>query len=182
MFNEGIDVTIPPGPPSSNVPAPFSGNVQIFNSSLLPLPLQDLYQSRSGYADTSLILIPTETSYTGVVFILANLAPSSSFRAGRETFVTSGDILGSAEQGFLHIEAIKVIDGRGYRLDPSLYLQPRVEPNLEVELECNDVVSYREGLVVGRQQMVEEEEGLAVVARESLGQPLVIGEWVCTCA
>ncbi len=44
------------------------------------------------------------------------------------------------------------------------------------------MVSYREGLVVGRQQMVEEEEGLAVVARESLGQPLVIGEWVCTCA
>lgn len=167
MYNEGIDLEV-----TGNVPSPLSGYAQIVNSSLLPVSVQDSY-SGSSYSGMGVILRPSEPSYAGIYIILSNLVPVLDLARERQ-FVTAGDSLGSVpENSFLHVEIIKEINGVGYRLDPTPYLQPRLEPNVSLALECNDVVIRTGGVVVERRNLVDPAE---LVSRELLGEPLVVGE------
>ena len=168
VFNAGIDVQVDS---TNNIPSPLSSYVKLFNSSLLPASIQHQYFIPN-YSN-SLILIPAESSYTGVYIILSNLVPVSNI--GTELrFFTAGDLVGNGNSDSLHIEIIKVIDGVGYRLDPTSFLQPRLEPNVGVELECNDVVTYLGGVVVDRQNLVQSSNP---ITHELLGNPLVIGKY-----
>ena len=78
-----------------------------------------------------------------------------------------------SSSGFLHVEFIKVMNSIGYRLDPTSFLQPRLEPNVTVELECNDIVTSVGGVVIDRRNLIQSSNP---ITRELLGNPLVIGE------
>lgn len=169
-FNAGIDLQVT----SSTVTSPFSGYIGRFNSSFLPDSVQSDYfnttaSSNSNYSSSNaVILVPAETSHTGVYIILSNLVPISGI--GHELqFFTSNDTLGHATGGHLHIEVIKEIDGLGYRLDPTPYLQPILEPTVGVELECNDLVMCVGGVVVSRDVLIESP------VADVLGSPLITG-------
>lgn len=168
VFNEGVDLRAT----SSNIISPLSGNAFTFDPSLLPVSVRDLYSS-SNYSGMGVILQPAEPSHLGVNIILPNLVPESGI--GHEgMFVTAGEVIGrfpTNSPRILHVEVIKEIDGTGYRLDPTSYLQPRLEPNVSVELECNDVVMYMGGVVIERRSLTT-----SPITRELVGNPLVIGE------
>lgn len=166
VYNEGIDVIAM----STDLPLPLSGHVQLLSSSNLPVSNQDAYAS-SNYSN-SIVLIPAEPSYEGVYVIISNLVPASDI--GQELqFFTAGDTVGMVTAGFVHVEVIKVIDGVGHRLDPTSYLQPRLEPSVAVELECNDLAVEMGGVVVERVNIIEPSNS---VNRELLGEPLVVGK------
>lgn len=123
-----------------------------------------------------IILTPTEPSHTGVHIILSNLVPESGI-SDRKRFITAGDVIGTIQDNsarFIHVEVIRTIDGMGYRLDPTSYLQPRLDPNVTMELECNDVVTYVGGVVVERRNLIDSNP--VVISRELLGEPLVVGK------
>ena len=172
-FNDGVDLQVT----SASVVSPLSGYVHTFNSSLLPVSVQDLY-SNSNYTGTGIILLPAESSHVGTYIILSNLVPESGIGLeGR--FVTSGDVIGRFQSNsaqVLHVEIIEEIDSVAYRLDPTSYLQPRLEPNVSVELECNDVVTYVGGVVVERRNLVTNP-----VTRQLVGDPLVVGKYLTEC-
>ena len=166
VYNEGIDVIAT----STDLPLPLSGYMQLLNSSNLPVTNQDAYAS-SNYSN-SIVLIPDEPSYEGVYVIISNLIPAPGI--GQELqFFTAGDTVAMVTAGFIHIEIIKANDGVGYRLDPTSYLQPRLEPNVEVELECNDLAVEMGGVVVERVNIIEPSN---FVSQELLGEPLVVGK------
>jgi hypothetical protein len=169
VFNAGIDVEAT----GSSIPLPLSGNVSLFNASTLPEAVQSYY---GNYSSTNgLILVPTESSHVGVYVIMSNLVPVSDIQI-ESRFFMAGSVVGtqSADSaGLVHVEVIKEIDDVGYRLDPTSYLQPRLEPNISVELECNDVVISTGDVVVERLNFVNPSQ---VVTRELLGDPLVVGK------
>lgn len=178
MFNAGVDIEVS----TRNIVLPLSGYVRLFDASVLPAMVQNSYAGSNSYASTNaIILVPAESSHVGVYFIISNLVPVSDI-VGESRFFTAGDVIGMTaadSAGFVHVEVIKKIDGIGYRLDPTSYLQPRLEPNVSVALECNDVVIRAGGVVVERLNFVDPSE---LIRRELLGEPLVIGEGISTLA
>lgn len=171
MFNAGIDVQVS----TLNIPLPLSGNVRLFNTSILSF--SDQYTGSENYSTNSIILTPAESSHIGVYIILSNLVPVPDI-GDENQFFTAGDTIATPRAdsaGFIHVEVIKEIDGIGYRLDPTSYLQPRLEPNVSLALECNDVVIRRGGVVVERLNFVDP---LEPITRELLGDPLVLGKGV----
>ena len=170
-FNAGIDVR---NESSNSVPAPVSGYVQRLDPSLLPDSIQSLYTS-SNYSSTGLLLRPAESSFSGIFILLSNVAPILGI-GSEPRFFTSGDVIATTtdqSNSFVHAEVIKVIEGGVYRLDPTSYLQPRLDPNVSVELECNDVVTYVGGVVVERRSLVATSE---LIVQEPVGNPLVVGK------
>ena len=169
-FNAGIDVQVS----TPNIPLPLSGYVRLFNASILPSSGQYSYAGSENYSTNSVILTPAESSHVGVYLILSNLVPVSDIGM-EDQFFAAGDTIAAPRAdsaSFVHVEVIKEVDGVGYRLDPTSYLQPRLEPNVSLALECNDVVIRTGGVVVERLNFVDP---LELVTRELLGDPLVIG-------
>jgi len=59
------------------------------------------------------------------------------------------------EVGNIHIELIKTLaDGRSFRLDPSSLLQPDHEAVVNLDMQCNEVVTSVGGVVVDRNPLV----------------------------
>lgn len=169
MFNAGVDLAVS----TSSVPFPLSGYARLFNASLLP-STTDSYTSSGNYsASNTIVFTPAETSYVGVYVLISNLVPASDISGAQYRFFTAGDTIGTPQGDYVHVEVIKGIGGVGYRLDPTSYLQPRLEPNVSVALECNDVVIRTRGVVVERVDLVDPSE---LIRRELLGEPLVVGK------
>ena len=205
VFNEGIDLVAEPPLSSVTMPLsgyaqPFNssatattGRSDLYGLLFPATPSGSSGSSVSGGGDSgnysrsnTIVVTPLESSHTGVYIVLSNLQLSSSLvRDDNEgeglRFFSAGDVIGTATTAdsaanndrVVHVEVIKVIDGVAHRLDPTSYLQPRLDPRVDdITLQCNDVVLRSGGVVVQRSNLV----GVPVVARELLGEPLVVGE------
>ena len=159
-----------PSPPSFQVMAPLTGYFQLLDPSTLPTPLS--------YDPTnSLILTPTESSFNGIYFIIANLRPEPSVVSSEPRLLLSGDVIGYpddsvlvAEESFIHVEAYRVVDGNEYAIDPTQFLQPNLDPQVGIQFECNDLVTYVGGMVVDRWAIAPTELETVLI-----GDPLVNG-------
>lgn len=155
--------------------SPLSANVQLFDISAIPAEAQPLYVNYS--ASSSLIILPEESSFNGVYFILSNVIPSPSLTVGQQ-FYQSGSVIASASnsqlpngKSYVHIEAYKMLNGQFFTLDPTQFLQPDLNVSVSVQLECNDIVTYVEGMVVERRNVLSSTE----VTQMQVGEPLVEG-------
>lgn len=156
--------------------SPVSANVQLFDISVLPTEARSLYANYS--ASSSVIILPEESSFSGVYFIISNIVPTP-FLTVDPQFYQSGDVLASSSESllqdgksFVHVEAYKVLNGQFFALDPTQFLQPELDVDVGVQLECNDVVTYVEGLVVERRNLLSSTD----VTRMEVGDPLVEGK------
>jgi hypothetical protein len=137
---------------------------------------QSLYANYS--ASSSVIILPEESSFNGIYFILSNIIPAPSLTV-QPQFYQSGNPIASAStsqpvqsgKNFVHIEAYKMLNGQFFPLDPTQFLQPDLNVSVSVQLECNDVVTYVEGMVVERRNVLSS----ADVSRMQIGDPLVEG-------
>ena len=167
----------------TQVTMPVSGYVQLFNTSALPASLQQVY---ANYSDSlSVILIPAESSFTGIFFIISNVVPISAITS-KPLYLKSGTVFAMTNDNttfngeyFIHVEALKSVNGVQYLLDPTQFLQLRLDPQVTVEFECNDVVTYVGGVVVDRRNVVPSTTD---VITELIGDPLVEGVCLCVCA
>lgn len=156
--------------------SPLSANIQLFDINTIPPTAQPLYANYS--AASSIIVIPEESSFNGIYFILSNINPAASLTVELQ-FYQSGDPIASASdsqllngRSFVHIEALKVLDGQVFSIDPTQFLQPDLNVNVSVQLLCNDLVTYVGGMVVERRSVINSAE----VSRILVGEPLVQGE------
>lgn len=155
--------------------SPLSANVQLFDISAIPTEAQSLYANYS--ASTSIIVLPEESSFNGVYFILSNIVPAPLLTV-QSQFYQSGNPIASASTSqlpsgktFVHIEAYKMLNGQFFPLDPTQFLQPDLDVSISVQLECNDIVTYVEGMVVERRNVLSSTD----VTRMQVGDPLVEG-------
>ena len=155
--------------------SPLSANIQLFDISAIPTEAQPLYANYT--ASTSVIILPEESSFDRIYFILSNIIPAPSLTV-QPQFYQSGNPIASASTSqlpsgktFIHIEAYKMLNGQFFPLDPTQFLQPDLDVNVSVQLECNDVVTYVEGMVVERRNVLSS----ADVTRMQVGDPLVEG-------
>lgn len=95
-----------------------------------------------------------------------------------QQYYQSGEVIGSASstqlfegKSFVHIEAYKVLNGQVFSVDPTQFLQPDLNVNVNVEFDCNDLVTYVGGAVVERRSVATSDE----VSRTLVGDPLVQG-------
>ena len=154
---------------------PLSANIQLFDISTLPLNAQSLHVNYS--AASSIIIFPEESSFNGVYFILSNINPTLSLTLEQQ-FYQSGYPIATASnsqlfngKSYVHVEAYKVLNDQVYAIDPTQFLQPDLDVNVSVQLECNDLVTYTGGMVVERRNVIASTE----VSRMPVGEPLVQG-------
>lgn len=159
---------------------PVSGYIQLFDSSTLPASLQSrsLYTSYS--SPHSVILFPSESSFNGIFFIISNIIPVMTITTEPQ-YLKSGTVFALSPdtnvtidgEYFIHVEAIKTLDGIGHSLDPTQFLQPRLDPQVTVDFECNDLVTYVGSVVVDRRSVVPSSTD---VIMQLIGEPLVEGK------
>ena len=149
---------------------PLTGYLQLLDPSTLSDPL-------SYSATSSLILVPTESSFNSIHFIITNLRLDPSVAPSDRQFFLSGDVIGYpddsiqiAGESFIHVEAYKVVDGIEYAIDPMQFLQPNLDPQVGIQFECNDLVTYVWGMVVDRRPISPTE-----LEPIMIGDPLVVG-------
>ena len=137
---------------------------------------QPLYANYS--ASSSVIILPEESSFNGIYFILSNIIPAPSLTAQPQFYQSGTPIATSASTSqvqsgktFVHIEAYKMLNGQFFPLDPTQFLQPDLNVSVSVQLECNDIVTYVEGMVVERRNVLSSTD----VTRMQVGDPLVEG-------
>ena len=155
--------------------SPLSANIQVFDINVIPLGAQALYVNYS--SASSIIVLPEESSFNGIYFILSNVIPIASLTTEQQ-FFQSGDNIATARsarlvdgKSFIHIEAFKFLDGQVFSVDPTQFLQPDLDVDVSVQFECNDLVTYVEGMVVERRNVATSAE----VSRVPVGEPLVEG-------
>lgn len=152
--------------------APFSSYLQPLDVMLLPSDLRPQYTSQVG----STLVTPVDPSLEDTRIILSNFyLPLSN----SNEVVQSGDIIdGSVDispvgtSSYVHVEAFKVLDGVWFRIDPTPFIPPVADPQVEVEFECNDVIVYMGGLVIERRNLLSSGD----VTLEMVGEPLVQGK------
>ena len=137
---------------------------------------QPLYANYS--ASSSVIIFPEESSFNGIYFILSNIVPASSLTVQLQFYQSGNPIATGASTSqvpsgktFVHIEAYKMLNGQFFSLDPTQFLQPDLNVSVSVQLECNDIVTYIEGMVVERRNVLSSID----VTRMQVGDPLVEG-------
>ena len=158
--------------------SPLSAYIQLFDIDSIPVDVQYLFANYS--AASSVILTPSESSFSGVYFIISNIIPLTSLST-QPQFYQSGNVFASASnsqlvdgKSFIHIEAYKVLNGVFIRIDPTQFLQPDLDVDVSVHLHCNDIVTYIGGMVVERRGVVTSME----IPRMPVGEPLVQGNYV----
>ena len=154
--------------------SPISANIQLFEVDAIPADIQYLYVNYS--AASSVIVTPSESSFSGIYFILSNIVPSMSLSI-QQQFYQSGDVIASASnarlpngKSFIHVEAHKMLNGQIVPVDATQFLQPDLEVDVNVHLHCNDIVTYVGGMVVERRNIVT-----SAISRVLVGEPLVQG-------
>jgi len=117
----------------------------------------------------TVVLSLTDFNYQDLLIIITNINPASSITEdGTQIFV--GQQIGTVDsdtlcdnQAFIHVEAYKRLGGRLYAIDPSQFLAAQYQPNIDVELLCNDVTIMESGMVVSKQLIAGQSPALQLI-------------------
>ena len=117
----------------------------------------------------TVVLTLTDFNYQDLQIIITNINPAS-FITGDGTQIFAGQQIGTVNsdvecdnQAFIHVEAYKRLDGRVYTIDPSQFLAAEYQPNIDVQLYCNDVTIMESGMVVSKQLIAGQDPTLQLV-------------------
>lgn len=120
----------------------------------------------SPYDTSSTIkLTPAESSYHDITFTLSHVLPSADL-TDSPIFIRGGDPLGiiieepqtenTVKEYYIHLEAHKAVRNETFTINPMQYLQPVHEPQVTLQYDCNDLVTYIGGTVVDRRAVAPE--------------------------
>ena len=60
------------------------------------------------------------------------------------------------DEYYIHLAAYKTIGSDAFTINPTQYLQPIHDPQVEIEYDCNDLVTYIGQMVVDRRPLAPE--------------------------
>lgn len=109
--------------------------------------------------------------------MISNIVPDSSitsdprFYLTRDSFATPDSSIQYGGTSFVHIEAYKALNGTEHSMDAAIFLQPRLNPEVSIQFDCNDFVTYVGGVVVDRRDVVSEELETRIAAALVEGIP-----------
>ena len=64
--------------------------------------------------------------------------------------------MNTEDEYYIHLEAHKTVGNETFTIDPTQFLQPIQEPQVRVEYECNDLVTYIGSAVVDRRPIAPD--------------------------
>ena len=117
----------------------------------------------------TVVLTLTDFNYQDLLIIITNINPASfiiedgtQIFAGQQIGTVNSDTLCN-NQAFIHVEAYKRLEGRLYTIDPSQFLAAQYQPNIDVQLYCNDVTIMESGVVVSKQLIAGQDPALQLI-------------------
>lgn len=145
------------------------GLTSIFSAQVFA-PLSGYYSASPGVppydSSSTITLTPVESSYHDITFTLTHVLPTSDLTES-PIFIRGGDPLGIFtrepqtpnvdEEYYIHLEAHKTVGNESYTIDPTQFLQPILEPQVSLQYDCNDLVTYIGGVVVDRRTLAPDQ-------------------------
>ena len=120
-------------------------------------------------ADKTIVLVLTDFNYQDLTMVITNVDPASFVGAdgvqvytGQLIGVTSSDIL-CDNTPFIHVEIYKELNGISYAIDPAQFLPVQVQPDISLELQCNDVTVMESGMVIRKQPIAGQDPVLQLI-------------------
>ena len=119
--------------------------------------------------DATIVLDLTGFNYQDLTMIISNVNPASFITVdGVQVF--AGDSVGTAnsdtlcnDQSFIHVEVYKRLNGSFYAINPVQFLPVQYQPNINTELQCNDVTIMQSGMVISKQPIAGQDPRLQLI-------------------
>lgn len=142
--------------------APFAGTVRLINSS-------DSFEANMHDVDKTVILFLTNFNYQDLMMIITNVNPASFIRVD-SVQVYTGEVIGTVDpdilcddQAFIHVEMYKRLDGMFYSINPAQFLPVQYQPDINMELQCNDITVMQSGMVIDKQPIGGQDPTLHLI-------------------
>lgn len=124
------------------------------------------YYSFIDNSTATIQLTPSEASYRDITFTITNILPSIQLTQS-PMFIRGGERLGvftsdpqqlnnDDDEYYIHIAAYKTIGSEIFTINPTQYLQPIHNPQVDIRYDCNDLVTYIGQMVVDRRSLAPE--------------------------
>ena len=119
-------------------------------------------------ADETVVLVLTDFNYQDLTMIITNVNPAS-FIGADSVQVYTGQLIGIANSNtlcnkpFIHIEMYKSLNGMLYATDPTQFLPVQFQPDINMELRCNDVTIMQSGMVIDKQPIAGQDPMLQLI-------------------
>jgi len=142
--------------------APFAGIIRLINSS-------DPFEANMHDVDETIVLLLNDFNYQDLIIIITNVNPAAfigvdgvQVYTGQLIGVTNSDVLCDSRP-FIHIEMYKQLNGSVHVIDPSQFLPVNFQPDVSMELQCNDVTVMQSGMVVAKQRIAGQDPTLQLM-------------------
>ena len=142
--------------------APFAGIIRLINSS-------DPFEANMHDVDETILLILNDFNYQDLIIIITNVNPAAFIRvdgiqvyAGQLIGITNSNTL-CDNQPFIHVEMYKQLNGTLHAINPSQFLPAQFQPDISMELQCNDVTVMQSGMVVAKQRIAGQDPTLQLM-------------------
>ena len=142
--------------------APFAGTVRLINSS-------DPFEAEARDVDKTVVLVLSDFNYQDLTLIITNISPAAFIRVdgaqvytGQLIGVTNSDVL-CDDRSFIHIEMYKRLNGVLHVIDPTQFLPVQFQPDINMELQCNDVTVMQSDMVVDKQTIAGQDPVLQLI-------------------
>lgn len=120
-------------------------------------------------ADKTIVLALTDFNYQDLTMVITNIDPATFIGAdgvqmytGQLVGFTSSDVL-CDDQPFIHVEMYKWLNGMFYAINPSQFLPVPFQPDINMELQCNDITIMESGMVIVKQPIAGQDPMLQLI-------------------
>ena len=142
--------------------APFAGTVRLINSS-------DPFEADMHDVDKTVVLVLNDFNYQDLTIIITNISPAAFIRVDGVQMHTS-QLVGVAnsdvlcdDRPFIHTEMYKRLNGMLHVINPTQFLPVQFQPDINMELRCNDVTVMQSGMVVDKQNIAGQDPVLQLI-------------------
>lgn len=146
----------------SQIFAPFAGTIRLINSS-------DPFEAEGHDVDKTVVLLLNDFNYQDLTMIITNISPAAFIRVdgaqvytGQLIAAGNSDVLCN-DQPFIHVEMYKRLNGILHAIDPTQFLPVQFQPDINMELQCNDVTVMQSGMVVDKQTIAGQDPVLQLI-------------------
>ena len=119
--------------------------------------------------DKTVVLVLNNFNYQDLTIIITNISPADFVRVD-SVQVYTGQLIGVAnsdvlcdDRPFIHVEMYKRLNGMLYVIDPTQFLPVQFQPDINMELQCNDVTVMQSDMVVDKQAIAGQNPVLQLV-------------------
>ena len=129
----------------------------------------DPFEADTHDADRTVVLALSDFNYQDLTLIITNISPAAFIGvdgvhvyAGRLVGVANSDTL-CDDQPFIHVEMYKRLNGMLHVIDPTQFLPVPFQPDINMELQCNDVTVMDSGMVIDKQKIAGQDPMLQLI-------------------